>query len=41
MRQSGGQMPSHWYALSNAGSLLGLLAYPVLIEPFLGTHLQA
>lgn len=28
------------YALSNAGSLLGLLAYPILIEPFLSLRLQ-
>ena len=41
MRQSGGEMPLRWYALSNTGSLLGLLTYPVLIEPFIGTHLQA
>src|ERR1043166_5101705 len=28
------------YALSNAGSLLGLLAYPILIEPLLSLRLQ-
>src|SRR5215216_1186918 len=28
------------YALSNAGSLLGLLAYPILIEPVLSLRLQ-
>jgi hypothetical protein len=40
-RQSGGQAPYRWYGLSNAGSLLGLLTYPVLIEPLMGIHLQA
>jgi hypothetical protein len=29
------------YALSNAGSLLALLSYPILIEPFLPTRTQA
>ena len=28
------------YAVSNAGSLMGLMAYPLLIEPFLGLGLQ-
>jgi hypothetical protein len=28
------------YAISNAGSLVGLLAYPFLIEPFLDVHSQ-
>lgn len=28
------------YALSNAGSLVGLLAYPILIEPFFSVRLQ-
>src|SRR5215211_905293 len=28
------------YALSNAGSLFGLLAYPILIEPVLSLRLQ-
>ncbi len=32
----------YWlYALSNAGSLLGLLSYPFLIEPHLGLRLQS
>lgn len=30
-----------WYALSNAGSLLALLSYPVLFEPMLSTGRQA
>ncbi|HEY6945616.1 MAG TPA: fused MFS/spermidine synthase [Candidatus Acidoferrum sp.] len=30
-----------FYALSNAGSLLGLLSYPTLVEPQLSTRLQA
>ena len=29
------------YALSNAGSLIALLSYPVLVEPWVPTHLQA
>ena len=35
-----GSPPYHLYALSNAGSLLGLAAYPFLIEPFVGIELQ-
>jgi len=33
--------PYRLYALSNAGSLLGLLTYPVIVEPMLGLHSQA
>ncbi len=33
--------PYRLYALSNAGSLLGLLAYPFLVEPWLSLGLQA
>ena len=33
--------PYRLYALSNAGSLLALLSYPFLIEPFLALPLQA
>ncbi len=33
--------PYYLYAASNLGSLLGLLLYPVLIEPNLGTHAQS
>ena len=33
--------PYRLYALSNAGSLLALLSYPVLVEPFFSTHGQA
>ena len=40
-RSRGGEIPYRWYALSNAGSLLGLLTYPVLIEPLFGTRNQA
>lgn len=40
VRRNGGEVPYRWYAISNAGSLLGLLTYPILIEPFLGTRLQ-
>ena len=33
--------PYGLYALSNLGSLLGLLAYPLVIEPLLGLNMQA
>ena len=33
--------PYRFYALSNAGSLLALLGYPVIIEPNIGTRHQA
>jgi hypothetical protein len=32
--------PYRYYALSNFGSLLGLLAFPFLLEPFLGLNIQ-
>jgi len=34
-RTTGGQSPYRLYALSNAGSLLGLLTFPFLVEPLL------
>ncbi|MCU1330569.1 MAG: integral rane protein-like protein [Bryobacterales bacterium] len=40
-RSNGGAMPYRFFALSNAGSMLGLLAYPVLVEPWLTNHSQA
>ncbi len=36
-----GRSPYRLYSLSNLGSLLGLLAYPFLLEPFLRLHTQA
>lgn len=36
-----GALPYRYFALSNAGSLLALLAYPVAIEPYLRGHSQA
>ncbi|MSR61384.1 MAG: hypothetical protein EXS08_02900 [Planctomycetes bacterium] len=39
-RASGGAPPYRLYALSNAGSLLALLAYPLLVEPWLTTRTQ-
>ena len=36
-----GARPYRLYALSNAGSLLALLTYPVLVEPLLSTSHQA
>jgi SAM-dependent methyltransferase len=40
-RKSKGAVPYRLYALSNAGSMLALLSYPVLFEPVFGTHRQA
>jgi hypothetical protein len=37
----GASDPYVLYAASNAGSMLGLLAYPVLIEPYLSLRLQS
>lgn len=36
-----GAVPYRFYALSNAGSLLALLSYPVVVEPFLSRRSQA
>lgn len=40
-RSNGGAMPYRFFALSNAGSMLGLLTYPILIEPHLTSGQQA
>jgi hypothetical protein len=40
-RSTGGSMPYRFFALSNAGSMAGLLTYPVLIEPYLTNRVQA
>src|SRR4051812_3276656 len=40
-RSRGGAMPYRFFALSNAGSMLGLLAYPVLVEPYVTGRMQA
>jgi SAM-dependent methyltransferase len=40
-RSNGGAMPYRFFALSNAGSMVGLLAYPVLVEPYLTSKQQA
>ncbi|HEY2018982.1 MAG TPA: fused MFS/spermidine synthase [Bryobacteraceae bacterium] len=39
-RSEGGAMPYRLFALSNAGSLIGLLSYPVLVEPLLTNRQQ-
>jgi hypothetical protein len=36
-----GAIPYRFYALSNIGSVLALLSYPVLIEPYISTSHQA
>ena len=33
--------PYYLYAASNLGSFIGLLAYPILVEPLLGAHAQS
>jgi Flp pilus assembly protein TadD len=40
-RLTGGKSPYHLYALSNAGSLIGLVSYPFLFEPLLSLPQQA
>jgi hypothetical protein len=40
-RANGGAMPYRFFALSNAGSMAGLLTYPVLVEPNLTNGHQA
>src|SRR5437660_5667697 len=35
-----GATPYRLYALSNLGSMLALLSYPVLVEPYLATRMQ-
>src|SRR5258707_7511924 len=37
----GGGQAYRLFAVSNGASLLGLLTYPLVVEPWLGTHLQA
>jgi hypothetical protein len=37
----GGRKAYRLFAVSNGASLLGLLTYPLVVEPWLGTHLQA
>jgi hypothetical protein len=39
-RAAPGTTPYRLYALSNLGSMLALLSYPVLVEPFLATRTQ-
>jgi hypothetical protein len=41
VRSRSGNRPYRFYALSNAGSLLGLLSYPLLVEPHSSTRHQA
>jgi hypothetical protein len=40
LRTQGGNIPYRLFALSNVGSLLALIAYPILIEPNLSLKLQ-
>ncbi len=34
-------IPYRYFALSNAGSMLALISYPVLVEPYISSHHQA
>jgi hypothetical protein len=40
-RRAGGEPPYAWFALSNLASMLALLSYPTVIEPWLPAHGQA
>lgn len=40
VRSRAGAVPYRLFALSNLGSMLALLTYPVLVEPYLTTHAQ-
>lgn len=40
VERQAGKLPYHFYALSNAGSLIALISYPFLIEPVFGLSLQ-
>jgi len=40
-RANGDSTPYRFFAVSNAGSMIGLLTYPVLVEPYLTSHRQA
>ena len=40
-RSPGSAAPYRYFAISNGGSMLGLLTYPILIEPYLTSHEQA
>ena len=40
-RTAGNALPYRYFALSNAGSLIALLSYPILIEPKMTGHQQA
>ena len=41
VRMHAGAIPYRWFALSNLGSMLGLLSYPFLVEPKLTLGAQA
>ena len=40
-RSTGGAVPYRFFALSNIGSMVGLLSYPILVEPWLRNQEQA
>jgi SAM-dependent methyltransferase len=40
-RSREGGMPYRFFALSNLGSMIALLSYPVLVEPYLSNQVQA
>ena len=41
VRRSGSSMPYRLFALSNFGSMLGLISFPFLVEPTLSSRIQA
>ena len=40
-RLNGSRLPYRFYSLSNLGSLLALLSYPLVVEPLLRSSIQA
>jgi SAM-dependent methyltransferase len=40
-RRYGGEPPYAWFALSNLASMLALLTYPIVVEPWLAVRTQA
>ncbi len=40
-RSRGGELPYHYFAISNLGSMVALFSFPLLIEPRFSRHAQA
>src|SRR5215212_6248631 len=41
IRSQGGAVPWKFFAVSNFGSMIGLLSYPLVVEPLIGNRQQA